>query len=207
MTWTFYAFCEMNLKQPKSPLGNESHADSDEISNRNGDQGEQTVNDGIERVISGPAAILAWLVLVAIILVAAAIGIVGEHGPTATAILAAIAIVIGLVAAIAALKKSKGSNVLAVTAALSAFSGLLVSQADTIQEIATKRGCKNGNSNCSAGSYPLPGIRDIPVQRRERPTGKPTRPDLAGDGNWRKRNRRVGKCADLVLSHARNDSC
>ena len=72
----------------------------------------------------------------------AAIGIVWEHGPTATAILAAIAIVIGLFAAIATLSKSKGSNILAVTAALSAFVGLLVSQADTIQEIVTKPDAK-----------------------------------------------------------------
>ena len=126
----------------KSPLGNETHADSDEISDRNGDQGEQTLNNEIEPVVSGPVATLAWLVLVAIITVVAAIGIVCEHGPTATAILAAIAIVIGLFAAIATLRKSKGSNILAVTAALSAFVGLLVSQADTIQEIVTKPDAK-----------------------------------------------------------------
>ena len=63
------------------------------------------MNNEIEPVVSGPVATLAWLVLVAIITVVAAIGIVWEHGPTATAILAAIAIVIGLFAVIATLKQ------------------------------------------------------------------------------------------------------
>ena len=63
------------------------------------------MNNENELVVSGPVATLAWLVLVAIITMVAAIGIVYEHGPTATALLAAIAIVIGLFAAIATLKK------------------------------------------------------------------------------------------------------
>ena len=97
------------------------------------------MNNDIDLVINGPVAILAWFALVVIIAMAAAIGILCGHGPTATAVLAAIAICIGFFAALATLtSKKKTSNVLAITAALSAVAGLLVSEADTIQQIATK---------------------------------------------------------------------
>ena len=98
------------------------------------------MNRDIDRVLDGPRAIFAWLGLAAIIIVVAAIGIVCGHGPTATAVLAAIAIFMGLFAALGTLngKKRKTSNILAVTAALSAFAGLLASEADTIQQIVIK---------------------------------------------------------------------
>lgn len=98
------------------------------------------MNGDIDRLLDGPRAGFAWLGLIAIIVLVAAIGIVCGQGPTATAVLAAIAIFVGMLVALATLsgKKKKTSNILAVTAALSAFAGLLTSQADTIQQLILK---------------------------------------------------------------------
>ena len=98
------------------------------------------MNGDIDRLLDGPRAVFAWLGLIAIIVLVAAIGIVCGQGPTATAVLAAIAIFVGMPVALATLsgKKKKTSNILAVTAALSAFAGLLTSQADTIQQLVLK---------------------------------------------------------------------
>lgn len=97
------------------------------------------MNGDIDRLLDGPRAVFAWLGLIAIIVVATAIGIVCGQGPTATAALAAIAIFTGLFAAIATLDgKKKTSNILAVTAALSALAGLLTSEADTIKQLVLK---------------------------------------------------------------------
>ena len=93
------------------------------------------MNNDTDQVINGPVAITAWIVLVGIIAIVAAIGIVCGHATTATAMLAATGTCLGLAAAFAALKrKGKTANILVITAALSAVATLLVKEAQTLRD-------------------------------------------------------------------------
>ena len=96
------------------------------------------MNDESNWLIRGPSA-FAWLALIAIITAVAAVGLLSEHGPTAAAILAAIATLIGTWTAIATLtgNKKKANRVLTTTAVLSAVAALLVREGDTIRQIVT----------------------------------------------------------------------
>ena len=101
-------------------------------------KGNQTMNNDTDQIINGRAATIAWLVLVSIIVVVAAIGIVCEHALTATAVLAATGTCLGLTAAFATLKRrSKTASSLAITAALSAVAGLLVRETQTLHDFVT----------------------------------------------------------------------
>lgn len=97
------------------------------------------MNNEPPTVIKGRAT-YAWLGIVIIIATVAGIGILSEHKETAATLLAAAAICTGLVATVATLQsKKKTGNVLAVTAALSAACGLLVNEADTIQQMISEQ--------------------------------------------------------------------
>lgn len=92
-----------------------------------------------DRVINGPIAVLAWLGLGAIIVIAAVAGVAYGHQQTAIVALAATGASAGLFSVFATLTaKNKTATAFAVTAALSAVAGLLVAQAERLRQMLTE---------------------------------------------------------------------